>query len=45
LKTDREALRRSERQWLKERDATCHNEAAAYINSTAAYMFNVFMTN
>jgi uncharacterized protein YecT (DUF1311 family) len=41
----REALRRSERRWIKERDATCHQEAAAYINSTAAYMFNVCMTH
>ena len=42
---DRERLRRSERRWIKERDATCHQEAAAYINSTAAYMFNVCMAD
>lgn len=37
----REGLRRSERQWIKQRDADCRDEAAGYINSTAAYMFNV----
>jgi uncharacterized protein YecT (DUF1311 family) len=41
----RETLRRSEREWIKQRDADCHDEAAGYINSTAAYMFNVCMAN
>jgi uncharacterized protein YecT (DUF1311 family) len=36
----REALRKDERRWIRERDATCREEAAAYINSTAAFMFN-----
>jgi uncharacterized protein YecT (DUF1311 family) len=34
----REALRRDERRWIKERDADCRDEADAYIGSTAAYM-------
>ena len=41
----RDALRRSERHWLKKRDADCRDETSDYINSTAAYMFNVCMVN
>jgi uncharacterized protein YecT (DUF1311 family) len=41
----RQALRVSERQWIKERDEDCRDEADGYINSTAAYMFNVCVTN
>jgi uncharacterized protein YecT (DUF1311 family) len=41
----REALRNDERHWIKERDKDCHDEAAGYINSTAAYMLNVCLTN
>ena|ERR1700742_2345751 len=40
---EREILRRSERQWIKDRDVDCHNDSAGYTNSTAAYMFNVCM--
>jgi uncharacterized protein YecT (DUF1311 family) len=40
-----EALRRDERKWIKDRDDNCRDEAAAYVNSTAAYMFNVCMTD
>jgi uncharacterized protein YecT (DUF1311 family) len=36
----RRDLRRTERQWIKDRDAECKSEAADYVNSTAAYMFN-----
>ena len=43
--THRDSLRRSERQWIKERDAECHDEAGDYVNSTAAYMFNVCLAN
>ena len=39
----REALRKRERTWIKQRDEDCKQESAAYINSTAAYMFNVCM--
>jgi uncharacterized protein YecT (DUF1311 family) len=42
---DRAPLRRSERRWVKDRDEECRQEAAGYINSTAAYMFNVCMAN
>jgi uncharacterized protein YecT (DUF1311 family) len=42
---ERAPLRRSERRWIKDRDAECQQEAAGYINSTAAYMFNVCMAN
>jgi uncharacterized protein YecT (DUF1311 family) len=42
---DRAPLRRSERRWIRHRDAECRQEAAGYINSTAAYMFNVCMAN
>ena len=42
---DRKAMRRSERQWINERDSTCHEEAAEGIGTTAAYMFNVCMAN
>ena len=38
-------LRQSERQWIKDRDEECHNEANDYINSTSAYMFNLCMAN
>jgi len=41
----RKALRQDEQQWIKDRDDDCHDEAAGYINSTAAYMFNVCMAN
>ena len=41
----RETLRRGEREWLKQRDADCHHEAAGYANATAAYMFNLCMAN
>ncbi len=41
----REALRRSERQWIKDRDKDCRDEAADYVHATAALMFNVCMTN
>ena len=40
-----EKLRRGERQWIKERDATCEREATEYVNATKAYMYNVCMTN
>lgn len=38
---DRASLRRRERRWIRDRDAECRQEAAAYINSTAAYILNV----
>ena len=38
-------LRRSERQWIKDRDEDCQKEASEYINSTASYMFNVCMAD
>jgi uncharacterized protein YecT (DUF1311 family) len=37
----RNRLRRSERVWIRERDDDCRQEAVGYINSTAAYMFNL----
>jgi len=39
------AMRKRERQWIKERDSRCHEEAAGDIGTTAAYMFNVCMAN
>jgi uncharacterized protein YecT (DUF1311 family) len=41
----REALRQKERHWIKDRDADCREEAQAYVDSTAAYMFNRCMTD
>jgi len=37
------SLRRSEHQWIGERDQECRREKNFYINSTAAYMYNVCM--
>jgi uncharacterized protein YecT (DUF1311 family) len=41
---ERSVLRRTERRWIKRRDTLCGNERSKYINSTAAYMFNVCMS-
>jgi uncharacterized protein YecT (DUF1311 family) len=41
----REALRRSERRWMKQRDETCNEEAEGYIDSTTGFMFNLCVTN
>jgi uncharacterized protein YecT (DUF1311 family) len=41
----REALRHDEGRWIKDRDKACRDEALGYVNSTAAYIFNVCMTN
>jgi uncharacterized protein YecT (DUF1311 family) len=36
----RQNLRANERRWVEQRDEDCKDEANAYINSTAAYMYN-----
>ena len=35
------SLRRVERAWVVEREKDCRGEASDYINSTAAYMYNL----
>lgn len=45
LPYQRDKLRRDERIWIKKRRDICRDEESEYVNSTAAYMFEVCMAN